>query len=233
MRIELDLVKTRELNDIYHSIEEKGRKELHLTDGLYCPLKAFCRIKGLTAVWTRKTQARFNIGNDLHGEFELPFEHHEVEVRFGPSTGHPDVVIKQVPNTESGTDSLWDGPLEFKHTTLVIPSIGDIPLTWIEQVKLECVYTKTLHGWLAILELISGCGKVWKISFTTEDIEDAGDYHLACIDMINAAVNQNTPEILEPVRRECSSCQYNHERGCPKRPGIGKTIFGCPVKVIG
>jgi translation elongation factor EF-G len=233
MRIELDLVKTRELNEIYHSIEEKGRKELHLTDGLYCPLKAFCRIKGLTAIWTRRTQARFNIGNDLHGEFELPFEHHEVEVKFGPSVGHPDVVIKRRKALQSFMEEIVDGPLEFKHTTLVIPSFEDIPLTWIEQVKLECVYTKTRQGWLAILELISGCGKVWNIHFTIKDIEDAGDYHLACMDTINAALNQNAPEILEPVRRECPSCQYNHDQGCPRRPGIGKILFGCPVKVIG
>jgi len=238
MKIELDLVKTKEFNDLYHSIEEKGRKELHLTDGLYCPLKAFCRIRGLTAIWTRKTQARFNIGNDLHGEFELPFKHKEVEVKFGPSIGHPDVVLRsaKLPTGDEGRNEDWDmieGPLEFKHTTLVIHSISDIPFYWIDQVQLECIYTKTTHGWLAILELVSGCGKVWRINFTNKELVEAGDHHLAFMDMIGTAVTLNKPEILSPIRKECSSCQYNHEQGCPKRPGIGKTILGCPVLVMG
>jgi CRISPR/Cas system-associated exonuclease Cas4 (RecB family) len=220
MRISLDLEKTKELNNLYHSMDQRDRKEPHLTDGLYCPLKAYCRILGFKEVWSRKTLVRFNIGQDLHSEFELPFKHKEVTVNFGPSVGHPDVVeiIEDISGRGVMVDSIRH-PLEFKHSSvLIIRSVEDIPIKWLEQLRLECIYLGSDWGWLSVLELLTGVGTVWRVKFSKKELEKEKTFHLAKMESIDVAVKAKNPHILLPSREECADCQYNHDAGCPKRP---------------
>lgn len=232
MRVTIDLEKTKQLNELYHSIEEKDRKEPHLSDGLYCPLKSYCRITGLPAIWSRRTKAIFNIGEDLHGEFELPFEHHEVDLKYGPSFGHPDV-IEDWEDVGPEKSCRLLHPLEFKHTRLTVRSVDDIPVKWIHQLLLECIYIwkdenvggfRPTFGWLAIMEVVSGVGTVWKIKFDEKKMEEEASFHLAKMETIELAVKTKNPGILTPDREECSSCQYNHKDGCPRRPGASYNV---------
>jgi len=234
MKIELDLDKTRELNELYHTTRERDRKEPHLSDDPYCPMKAFNRIKGLKEIWSRKTRARFNIGEDLHGEFELPFKHKEVPIHFMSSIGHPDVVY-----TDDRKKTVC-GPLEFKHTTLLVPTFLDIPSAWIRQVRLECVYLSKHYqkivkeGWLAILELIPGTGKVYHLIFDWSEIENIATDHIHFLRILTKALDEDNPDLLTINPNECSTCQFNHDDGCPKRPTVRRPskVFGCPIKVI-
>lgn len=217
--IELDQDKTIELNEFYHTLDSKDRTGIHLSDDLHCHMKAYNRIKGLEEVWSRRTKARFNIGNDLHEEFELPFKYKEIEIEYYGATGHPDVAYNDK------MKNIVLGPLEFKHTTLHFESPLDLPTEWVNQVKLECVYighafSKVVTvGWLAILEIVGGYGKVYRLTFTKDEIIDASEYHKGFIERLQHCLDTNSPDLMLIKKSECKTCQFNYKDGCPRRPG--------------
>lgn len=220
MEIKQDLDKTRELNEKYHTLDQRDRREIHLSDDLgHCPGKAWCRILGYEAKWNRGTKARFNIGEELHGEFELPFTHREIQIPFGDSTGHPDVVINDIVGSFA-----YLAPLEFKHTTRHFDSGADLPSEWLKQLKLECVYLTNwypghtyTYGWIAILEVVAGVGKVYKVQFTVQEIVDARTKHENFVTSLKLAIQSRDINYLI-LNRECPYCEYNYKGGCPERP---------------
>jgi hypothetical protein len=142
--------------------------------------------------------------------FKRAFKATEVEKRLGVSVGHPDVLSNG-----------W--PVEAKHTTRVFYTPEDLPGKWVYQTKLEEVYCEVKFGWLCIGDILSGVITAWKISLVEAEFDDIENNHLLMMESLKRIIQSKDPELLDPIRRECALCFYNHEDGCPKRPRTKRT----------
>jgi len=182
-------------------------------------MKSFCRIRlKLKPKYTRRTAGIFIKGLMFDRLVEEAFHSTKKSIRLGPSLGTPDVI-----------DGL--NPIEAKHTRYHIRSYKDMPEKWIQQLKLECVYCQVLRGWLLIGEIDTGLITAWEVTLTKTEFDAIRLDHLEHQEELDEALKYEgwNPDknkegkvvhyqILTPIVKECSSCFYNYEDGCPKRP---------------
>lgn len=232
MRFVIDHEESQRVSKILHTIGEgdlrtvslqlghKPRKELHLTDDLYCPMKAYCRVVlGLKAKINRRTAGRFLIGNVYDALFKLPFDSVEVELKLDgcPSVGHPDVV--EYIHTSPFDPAYFGGvPIEAKHTTKTIMVEEDIPEKWVRQLALEMVYCGVVVGNLAIGEVVSTLITVWRGSITQSEFNEVKKMHIAKMNHMDICFKNRAISHLTSIRKECRGCFYNYKDGCPRRP---------------
>ena len=215
--IKIDYGKSKELSEAVHRYYYTPRKELHLTDDpkINCPLKTYCRMKGIKPEISRKTIAIFLMGRVFGAMLEEAYKEGcygrsteiftQQEFKLGVSVGHPDIM-------DGGA------PIELKHTRRAILNAEDIPKKWIRQLKLECIYSKSRIGYLGILSLDTALTTVWKLNFKGSEYGHLMNKHMKDMDDLNNIIGLDTPEKLKPVREECRTCFYNYEEGCPKAP---------------
>jgi len=219
--ITLDYKKSNFIAEKLHSLDEKQRSQLHLTDDpeiCGCSLKAFCRLHyKFPAKYSRKTAGIFMRGILYDELFKRPFNAVEVEKKIGfvvtqKMTGfivaHPDVVLGKY-------------PIEAKHTTRIIQHPSDIPACWITQLTLEEVYCKVRLGWLVIGDLQSTLVTAWKVKIDKEEEEHLLEGHVKRMSELASAIYiRRHSNGLKPNWSECPSCYYNYVGGCPERKKV-------------
>jgi len=215
LKITLDHKKSQEISETVHSTKLQKREELHLSDAVYCPIKAYNRMTGLEGTVSRKTAAYFTIGKALHIALEGNFESKEVvrEIK-NPTKGLPDYQthIDVVEGKE---------PIEFKTTRKKIRTEKDLAPTWIKQLTYECVFSNSKVGWLCVLEVITALVTVWKLELEANDLELARIELMKKFQLIEWAIRDENPHLLEipnSLRWMCRDCLYKVD--CPRRPGI-------------
>jgi len=183
---------------------------ISVTKLLYCPLKAYYRIKGVKGKTDPISEGIKLSGRAIHAIFDQIAEKakeryeeikHEENIIWNDIWGRPDLIIG---------DKLY----EFKTTRKKIFSPKDIPSSWIEQ--LAC-YTAILENKikesnLVIIFLVTGKYNVWKIEFTEEDLIEIKAFMLTRARKLDNALKYNIPEsLVEDSPRfdhECGVCEF-------------------------
>lgn len=213
MQIVLDHKKSQQLSEIIHSLSKDNWDPTlyHLTDGVYCPVKAYCRLTGVEGKASRRTAAYWTIGKVGHKILEENFDLKEKEVIFRnaallePCYGHIDVLYEKQ-------------PINFKTTRKQIRFASDIPAPWVLQNAYECVFTSSLIGWLPVLEIVPAIITVWKLQLTQDELVTYLKDYVDKMRYVQQAVGTRNPYLLMPSRGECRDCIYRIN--CSRRPGL-------------
>ena len=221
MEITLDREKTQIISEIIHSYPDEERNELHLTDAVYCPMKAYNRLTGMKPRVKGKVAAYFIIGKALHNIIEEKFDLFEVEF------------IDTVTDAQAHIDILWEElPIEVKTTRVSIRKAEDLYPHWKEQIAYELVYTGKLEGWILVLDIVRARPTVWKVKMDKEELEGWRRIFLERMKVLKEAIEKRDPSKLTPIDWECKNCVYNYEGGCPKRPSVRNVATSQQVEEV-
>jgi len=203
MKIELDYemqIKIRE--QLWAHEKEKWGHELHRTDIIYCPLKAYCRLTDVPPKYTDELLSKLIVGEVAHVLIERAFPLSEVHERHEGCEVHYDFIFDTC-------------PVEIKTTTATILNKHQIPKEWIDQLVLGLALRGTPTGYLLIFSLMTKVISVWKIELTEKELEQRRAMFIRQVKLLRQAVEERKPELLEPKKIECKSCIYNYAGGCP------------------
>jgi len=203
MKITRDYVMTQEIKaKLWSSNIEQWGKELHRTDFVTCPLKAYCRLTDVRPQYSDELLSKLIVGQVAHTLIQRAFSLSEVHEQYEGCEVHYDIIFEM-------------SPVEVKTTTTTIFSKYQIPEEWIDQLVLGLALRGTPTGYLLIFSLMSKVISVWKIELTEEELEQRRAMFIRQVQLLRQAVKERKPELLEPKTIECKSCIYNYEGGCP------------------
>ena len=203
MEIELDYELTEKIRHLVWRYQDKWGKELHRTDMVYCPVKAYCRLKGIKPKPKGRSLENWIIGEIGHALIQRAFENVEVEKEYEGVVMHYDVV--------------WDNmPMEIKTTVTGILHAAQIPDEYLEQLTYGLVMSGDKEGLLLTFDLLNKLILVWRIKLSDDELEKARRRFIKRKNLILEAVKRNDPSILQPYYEECSNCPYAYKPdGCP------------------
>jgi len=202
MKIELDYESTEKLRSRIWRHRDTWGKELHRSDLVYCPLKAYCRLTGVEAKPREKTVEAWIVGTAIHEVIQRAFKEKEIKVSNGVIEAHLDTRYRRC-------------PLEIKTTTLSILRPSEIPDEYIQQLIFGMVLEGKRTGYLLTLDIVNKTMLVWKVKLTTTEWEEWRDRMIVRRSKILEAVERRDPSMLEPKISECPDCPYNYRGGCP------------------
>jgi len=199
--------KTKELRGIIlESLEDRPEIErLHITDLVYCPLKAYNRIAlKLETKPTNRTLMYWLIGRVFHQLVHQAFEIKEKRVELFDIVGYLDVLHE-------------DLPIEIKTTRKRILFPKDIPEVYLKQLSYYMLALTVNHGYLLILDIVRPAFSVWHVQIPYESINGLAYDFTSKASMIKHAIESRDISRLKRVTWECRGCPYNYQNGCSKR----------------
>jgi len=207
VKIELDYESTEKLRSRIWRYRDTWGKELHRSDLVYCPLKAYCRLTGIEAKPREKVVESWIVGTAIHEVIQRAFKEKEIKVSNGVIEAHLDTRYRGC-------------PLEIKTTVLTISRPSEIPDEYIQQLIYGMILEGKRTGYLLTLDIVNKTILVWKVRLTTTEWEDWRDRMIVERSKILEAVQSRNPFILKPQIGECSTCPYCYPDGCPLAKGI-------------
>ena len=177
--------------------EERG-DQLHVYDLIYCPVKAYNRLTGVPKKITKK-----DIGVLLFGAVSgklvaelFPEDQREYETALKNIIGHIDIYENH------------DIILEVKSTRRRMFKRNQIPLFWINQLKIYMALENKNVGYLVILSIFSSQILCFHLELTDEELADKRLDCLLSAQKIREAVKTHNPNMLEPIYEQCRWCWY-------------------------
>jgi len=207
VKVELDYVLTEELREkIWKNVSTWGR-ELHRSDCIQCPLKAYNRLTGLESRPSMHAVENWVIGKAIHDVIEGAFDLTEVEMSVMDAVVHFDVMYGSV-------------PLEIKTTVYPMFTPAQLRREYIDQLGYGMVFTGGTHGNLLTLDLLNKMLLAWSVDFTAQEVQDYSRRFVDLITGVKEAVNRGSPNLLKPRYEECQFCEYNYVGGCKFRRNL-------------
>jgi len=204
MKIELDYAFTQEVREKIWQTREKWGKEFHRSDLVYCPLKAYCRLRGIEAKPRAKVVENWIVGEIAHRLVQRAFELVEVEKEFQGAQVHFDIIHRGL-------------PLEVKTTITSILNKEHIPQEYLDQLIYGLVFNQSKEGLLMTFDIVNKVLLVWRIRISNRELEEYTRKFISQRRRILEAAKKGDPSMLEPKWNECKTCPYNYEGGCPRR----------------
>ena len=178
--------------------------EIHRSDLIYCPRKAYFRIKGVEEKETDEGPVtKRRIGESLHVLFEV-CQRKEVSVE-------KDGVVGSIDMLADPDLGYVDDPIELKSTRAKLREPDWIEFAhpqWVDQLMMACLFTGKLHGHLIVLQLITGDLKTYTFSFTPEDLTKFWGRKLELLTMLRVALDTSDFSILPFGSWECKNCGF-------------------------
>lgn len=195
MKIEEDEAYTTNILERLKKIYSFSRKEIHVSDIVYCLRKAYYRrINGSTV--TDDQVLHFVRGQSLHALLEMLYPQHEVIVMFEGFFG-----------TMDAYDSEKDAVVELK---TVQNMYGEEPYEHhLQQLKYYMTMTKKNLGFLVYLILGQKKMVTYRIELTDKDLEEIQKEIISRKNLLNLALETRNPEILPYVDDwQCKYCEF-------------------------
>jgi CRISPR/Cas system-associated exonuclease Cas4 (RecB family) len=179
-------------------------EKIHRSDLIYCPRKAYFRIKGYEEKETdRGAVSKKRIGESLHVLFEV-CERNEVDIRKDGVVGRVDML--------ADPDLGYVGePIELKSTRGKLLGPDWIELQhreWVDQLETACLFTEKPRGHLSVLQVISGDLKVYTMTFTPEEMEAFWKKKSEVKMLLSMALDVNDYKPLPKGTWECRNCGF-------------------------
>ena len=177
--------------------KETWGKELHRDDLIYCPRKAYYRIKGYTPKLDYQTLLTFLVGKAVHDVIEEALGYAEIKLQYE--------------GVHASIDSLYRGcPLEIKTTTKAIFNPYEIPKEWIEQLDYGILFTGKHTGYLLLFDLLTKTIVLWRRRLTDSQLKELRRTLIKKRNLILKAVEVDDVDMLEKHPEECSTCGYKY-----------------------
>lgn len=178
--------------------EDRSGQHPSVTDLLSCLTKSYYNYSSGKLEYTKQTKIFFLIGLGL----EQALLSTRKEQAIG---GQTDGIFWHV-------DSRDHGLVEMKSTRASVKKQagGDFPESWILQTKSYCKVIGTLEVDVAIVYLIPADFRVYRISYSEEEIEDNWSWMLGRKEVWDRAVEtgQAPASFMYNADYECKACQY-------------------------
>lgn len=202
MQVELDYDLTEEIKKYIWRTHSQWGSEFHRSDLVYCELKPYCRLTGISARPRPRVVENWVVGEIGHILIQKAFKLVEVEREFEGAQVHYDVIFKSL-------------PLEIKTSVLSILNQSHIPREYLDQIAYGLVFSNSTEGLLLTLDIVDKILLVWRVKLTHEELEYYKSSFIKRKERILTAVAESNPYLLEPKRDECDLCVYAYQNGCP------------------
>jgi len=187
-------------------------KELHVSDCVYCPVSAYCRITGIERHQTKTAVGLMVFGIIAEDVLASTYTKEEADCQ------HKTYLNLKFPESIFGHMDIFEYykfPLEVKATRKRIFKAEDVPKPWVEQLMSYMSMKGLGVGWLVILNIFSTQWMAFKMILNKEDILG----WIITMSMrggkIRKAVDTEDPLILDIHPNEYEFCNYKH--ACPRR----------------
>lgn len=214
MKVSLNLEKTQRLKKIVYQQRSQWGTEPHRTDAVSCPVKAYCRMTGMVGLPHTKVVENWIVGEVLHQIVQNAFPKENTEV-----TRTRDDIFVMDQNPAVHFDLVWDDVFtELKSTTLSMLTKEDILPEYLEQLRFGFIFNDATLQNLVTFDIVNKVMLVWDVEIEESERKKADvDYQIR-MSLIEFAVENKNPHVLEPHKNECRWCQYNYKAsdgGCP------------------
>jgi len=187
-------------------------KELHVSDCVYCPVSAFCRLTGIERHRTKTSIGLMVFGIVAEDVLASTYTKEEADCQHKTR-----IMLKEDESIFGHMDifEFYKFPLEVKASRKRIFKAEDVPKPWVEQLMSYMSMKGLGVGWLVIFNVFSTQMMAFKMILSKDDILG----WLITMTMrgakIKEAVNSEDSLILEIHPSDYEWCDYKH--ACPRR----------------
>lgn len=178
--------------------------KIHRSDLIYCPRKAYFRIKGYEEKETDDgAVTKKRIGESLHVLFEV-CERKEVE-------GVVDGVVGKVDMLADPDLGYVDEPIELKSTRGKLRGADWVELQhseWVDQLMTACLFSGKQRGHLSVLQVITGDLKTYTVTVTQGEIDSFWKGKMEIKTLLSMALDVNDYKPLPKGTWECKYCGF-------------------------
>lgn len=210
MKFVYDADKSREIEqkliDKWDTTQRNYKDNIHVYDTVYCPVKAYCKFKGVPRRPTKQNIGMFVFGvvagkvvQELYPKDEGEYVTNIKKMIWG----HIDVY----------EDKTF--PLEIKHSRKRIFKRHEVPQKWIEQLMTYMASENKQKGWLVIINIFSNQISCFRLEMAKQELESQRTLRLYKAYTILRAVKDNDPNYLTIQPDEYQWCVF--KRDCPRR----------------
>jgi len=209
IRFYYDKDKSKELETkLYEHYSNQPRgNELHVYDVVYCPMKAYNRLTGITQKPTKQVIGYLVFGIVAQKIVQALFPKEQCEYE----TTIEDLIYGHIDIYEMLTY-----PLEVKATRKRIFKRDQVPEGWILQLMTYMATRKAEKGWIVILNVFTNQISCFCCEMTEYELNSLRVTSLFIGSKIVEAVKARNPDLLDEYLKldECKSCMY---KKCSKR----------------
>jgi len=218
----MKLIENPKLAEKYQNLLLKNNhfnraKVIHRSDLIYCPRKAFFRLKGYQETRPNAFAPLSIIGKVLHvlleitEKKEVPYNQYQVKATIDMLTDKQFKIENEPIELKStrGTVSLFNNQLMMGKTNPIKLE------AWHNQLFQACLFTNKQTGHLFVLNVITGKLKVYTCILTKKDLKTVETNLKQTRNLIIKAVNSNDYHVLPISTWECATCGYTQ---CDQSP---------------